>query len=146
DDRLHGRVRLVPVVLPLVDLAAAVDAVLEPLAQEVDGRDAYAVKSRRDLVAAAAELAPRVQAGHHELEGGQALFLVDVDRDTSAIVVDLDAAVGEERDDELPGVAGQGLVDRVADHLVDQVVEARRAGRTDVHARTPPNMLPAFED
>ena len=145
-DRLDRRLGHAPLVLLLVDLAAAVDPDLEPLAQEVDGRDAYAVKSRRDLVATAAELAPRVQAGHHELEGGQTLFLVDVDRDTSAIVVDLDAAVGEEGDDDLPGVAGQGLVDRVVDHLVDQVVEARRAGRTDVHARPPPNMLPAFED
>ena len=44
------------------------------------------------------------------------------------------AAVGEERDRDARAVPGHGLVDGVVDHLVDEVVQARRAGRTDVHA------------
>ncbi len=71
---------------------------------------------------------------------------MDVHRDASPVVVYLDAAVAVERDDDPGGVARQGLVDGVVDHLIDQVVEARRGGRADVHARTPPHMLPAFED
>src|SRR5262249_46417878 len=70
----------------------------------------------------------------------------DVDRDAPAVVVALHAAFGEEGDDDPVGVTGEGLVDRVVDDLVDQVVEACRAGRTDIHARTPPHMLPALED
>jgi len=130
----------------VVDLAAPVDPNLEALAEEVDGGNADAVEPRRDLVPAPAELAAGVEAGHHQLEGRQAFLLVDVDRDAPAVVVDLDAAIGVEGDDDLMGVAGQGLVDRVVHDLVDQVVEAGRAGGADVHARTPPHMLPALED
>src|SRR5205814_4906042 len=105
-----------------------------------------AMQARRDLVAAAAELASGVEARHHKLEGGKTLLLVDVDWDTAAVVVHLHAAVGEKRDHDASGVAGQRLVDGVVDHLVDQVVQASGARRTDVHARTPPHMLPALED
>ena len=38
------------------------------------------------------------------------------------------------------------LVDGVVDDLVDQVVEAARAGRADVHARPQPDRLEPFED
>src|SRR5439155_19659709 len=64
----------------------------------------------------------------------------------AALVVDRAAAVLVEGDDDARAVSRQGLVDGVVDHLVDQVVEAGRAGRADVHARTPPNVLPALED
>ena len=71
---------------------------------------------------------------------------MDVDRDAAAVIIDLDAAVREQGDHDPVGVAGKGLVDGVVDHLVDQVMEALGAGRADVHARSPPHMLPAFED
>ena len=130
----------------VVDLAPEVDPHLELLAQEVHRRDADSVQPGRHFVAATAELAAGVQPRQHQLEGGQALFLVHVDRDAAAVVLDLDAAVGKKGDDDLGGVPGQGLVDRVVDHLVDQVVKARGGRRADVHARTPPHMLPALED
>ncbi len=47
------------------DLALAPHLHLQPLGQGVDGRDADAVQAAGDLVAAAAELAARVQLGHH---------------------------------------------------------------------------------
>ena len=71
---------------------------------------------------------------------------MDVDGDATTVVVDLAAAVAVEGDLDPVSGAGQRLVDRVIDHLVDQVVEASRACRSDVHARTPPHVLPAFED
>ncbi len=104
------------------------------------------MQARGDLVAAAAELASSVEARHHQLEGGKAFFPVDVDGDTAAVVIHLDAAVGEKRHHDASGVAGQRLVDGVVDHLVDQVVQAGGARRADVHARTPPHVLPALED
>jgi len=64
----------------------------------------------------------------------------------TAVVVDLTAAVRVEGDDDLGRVPGESLIDRVVDHLVDQVVEAGGGGRADVHARAPPNVLPALED
>src|SRR5207245_1641975 len=71
-------------VLLLVDLAAPVHPNLEPLAEEVDGGNPDAVESRRDFVSAAAELAARVEAGHHQLQGREAFLLVHIDRDAPA--------------------------------------------------------------
>ena len=56
------------------------------------------------------------------------------------------AAVGQQGDVDAVGVAGHGLVDGVVDHLVDEVVQARRTGRADVHARALADGLEAFED
>ena len=41
---------------------------------------------------------------------------------------------------------GHGLVDGVVDHLVDEVVQATRTGRADVHARPFPDRLEALQD
>ena len=42
--------------------------------------------------------------------------------------------------------AREGLVDRVVDDLVDEMVEASRARRADVHARPQPDRLEALEN
>ncbi len=41
--------------------------------------------------------------------------------------------------------SGEGLVDAVVDHLVDEMVEPAGARRADVHARPQPDRLEAFE-
>ena len=41
--------------------------------------------------------------------------------------------------------ARESLVDGVVDHLVDEVMEASRTRRADVHARAQANRLEAFE-
>src|SRR5579859_8085570 len=143
---LHRGLRHAAVVFLVVDLAAEVHPHLELLAQEVHRRHTYPVQARRDLVAAAAELAAGVEAGHHQLERGDPLLLVDVDRNAPAVVLHRAAAVRVEGGHDPGGVAGQGLVHGVVDHLIDQVMQAARARRADVHARPPPNVLPAFED
>ena len=130
---------------PLV--AVAPDGERELLGERVDDGHADAVKSSRDLVAAAvAELAAGVQHGEHHLGGGPLLLLHRVNRDAAAVVGDRDAVVGMDRDLDLVGLAGQRLIDRVVHHLVDQVVEASRAGRADVHAGALADGLETLED
>ena len=46
----------------------------------------------------------------------------------------------------LDAVAGQRLVDRVVDDLVDEVVQPADAGRADVHAGPLADRLEALED
>ena len=70
----------------------------------------------------------------------------DVDGDAAAVVDDAHAAVGEQRDVDAVGVAGEGLVDRVVDDLPHQVVQAALTGRADVHAGTLADRLEALED
>jgi hypothetical protein len=82
-----------------------------------------------------------VQDGEHDLEGRAALLLVHGDRDAAAVVDDGDRVVRVDRDVDLGGVAGEGLVDRVVDDLPDEVVQTADAGRADVHARALANRL-----
>ena len=98
------------------------------------------------LVAAAAELAAGVQLGEHELDRGLALGRVDVGGDAAAVVGDPHAAVGQQRDVDGVGVAGERLVDRVVDDLPDEVVQAALTGRADVHARALADRLETLED
>ena len=94
------------------------------------------------LVAApVAELAAGVQDGQHDLGGRPLLLLHRVDRDAAAVVGDRDAVVGMQRDRDVVAVAREGLVDRVVDDLVDQVVKATLTGRADVHAGPLANRL-----
>ena len=127
-----------------VDLLAAPDLEVEPLGQRVDHRHADAVQTARDLVAVVVELAAGVQHRQHDL-GGRPAALVHVHRDAAAVVDDGHRAVEVDRDVDLGAVAGQRLVDRVVDDLVDEVVQAGGSGRPDVHRRALADGLEAFE-
>ena len=99
-----------------------------------------------DLVAAIAELAAAVQLGEHDVEGGKPGLLVDVDRDAPAVVGDLDDVALQQLDHDRLAVATEGLVDGVVDDLPDQVVQATRGGRPDVHAGAQPDRFEPLED
>ena len=51
-----------------------------------------------------------------------------------------------DRDVDQVVAAGERLVDRVVDHLVDEVMKAARARRPDVHAGSQTDRLEALED
>jgi hypothetical protein len=87
-----------------------------------------------------------VEHGEHDLDRRLALRLDDVDRDAAAVVDAAEPAVREQGDLDRRAVAGQGLVDRVVDHLVDEVVQAALAGGPDVHARALADRLEPLED
>ena len=134
------------VVLLRPDEAVGLDLDLDLARQRVDDGDADAVQTAGDRVAAAAELAAGVQDGEDDLDGRPALALDDADGDAAAVVLDPDPAVGEQRDVDAVAVAGEGLVDRVVDDLVDQVVQAALTGGADVHARALADGVEALED
>jgi len=92
----------------VVLLAIPVDVSLEPLGKCVYDREANPVEAAGHLVAAAAELAARVQDGEHDLERAAAVLLL-VDRDPATVVLDGDAAVGVDGDEDLGAVAGERL-------------------------------------
>ena len=137
--------RIAAVVALLVDLAVAPDLQVERLRQRVHDRDADAVQTAGDLVAVVVELAAGVQHGQHDFRGRPAA-LVLIDGNAAAVVDDGHRVVDVDRDVDLIAVAGQRLVDRVVDDLVDEVMQARRAGRADVHRRPLAHGLEAFED
>ena len=129
--------RLAQRVFLLVVVAVAPDIQPQVLGQGVDHRHADAVQAAGNLVAVVVELAARVQHGEDHLGRRDAFFLVDVDRDAAAVVRHRDRAVLVQDDVDLGGVAGEGLVDRVVDHLEHHVVQAGAVVHVaDVHART----------
>ncbi|GIE32092.1 hypothetical protein Ait01nite_051370 [Actinoplanes italicus] len=70
---------------------------------------------------------------------------MQVDRETTAVVGDRDATVGEQ--DHVDGVAvtGQRLVDRVVHNLPHEVVQTALTGGADVHTGTLADRFQAFE-
>ena len=129
----------------LVDLAVAPDLELERLRQRVDDRDADAVQTARDLVAVVVELAAGVQHGQHDFRRRLAALVLSTGM-PRPLSIDGDRVVDVDRDVDLVAVAGQRLVDRVVDDLVDEVVQPGAPGRADVHRRALADRLEAFED
>lgn len=114
--------------------------------QGVHDGDADAVQTAGDGVAAAAELAARVQDGQDDLDGRLSLGRDDADRDAAAVVDHAHPAVGEDGDVDGVRVPGQGLVDGVVDDLVHEVVQTALTGRPDVHAGPLADRVQAFQD
>ena len=71
---------------------------------------------------------------------------MQIDRNAAAVVDDGDRAVDVNRDVDLIAEAGQRLVDRVVDDLVDEVMQPGRPGRPDVHRRPLADRFEPFED
>ena len=93
------------------------------LGEGVDHRSPDAMQASGGLVVLPLELAARVEAGQHHLEGRLALGLVHVHGDAAAVVGDLDDVAGLDDHRDGVAVAAHGLVDGVVHHLVDQVVK-----------------------
>ena len=94
------------------------------------------VQSARDLVRVLVEFAAGMKVGHDYLGGRHPFLVVDADRDAAAVVGDGARAVGVQGHGNGVAIAGQRLVDRVVDDLVDHVVQAGAViGVADIHAR-----------
>ena len=104
--------------------------------RRVDDRNADAVQPARDLVGVLVELTAGMEVGHDDLGGGHPLLVVDPDRDAAAVVGDGARAVGVQRHRDRVAIAGERLVDRVVDDLVNHVMQAGAViGVADIHPR-----------
>ena len=74
------------------------------------------------------------------------MLRVRIDGDATAVVDNPAATVGQQGHVDTGRVAGEGLVDRVVDDLVHQVMETRGTGRTDVHAGPFAHRLQALQN
>ena len=83
----------------------------------------------------AAELTAGVQHGIYDCDGRDAQLGLDVHGDAAAVIGNFDDITGFDRYFDMGAVPSQGFVDGVIDDLVDQVMQAGRAGRTMVGRR-----------
>jgi hypothetical protein len=145
-DRLEGAVGVAALVGLAPYLSVAPDLQLEVVRQRVHDRDADAVEAARDLVAVFVELSAGVQRGHHHLGGGAMLLGMEIDGDPPPVVHHGDAVVVVDLDRNLVAVARERFIDRVVHDLVDEVVEAVRPRRSDVHRGALPDRIQALEN
>ena len=145
---LTGGLFLALAVFLHVDAAVLVDHDLRVDGKSVDDGCADAMEAAGDFVAGifAAEFAAGMEDGHDHLERGDFCLLVDIDGNAAAVVDDAHAIAGQERDLDVIGEAAHGLVARVVEDLPDQMMQAVRTGRADVHARALADRLEALQD
>ncbi len=130
-----------------VFLAVAPDAQRQLGRQRVDDGYADAVQAAGDLVGVLVEFSAGVQLGHDDLGRRDAFALVNVGRNTAAVVAHGHRAVGIEHHVDGCGVSRERLVDRVVDDLVDHVMQTRTViGVADVHARPLADSVESLQD
>ena len=132
---LHGLGHIAAGKLHLIDLPVFVDPHLQPLAQGVDHAGAHAVQAAGDLIAPSAELSARMKDGKDHLQGGLPGLLLDIHRDTAAVVHHRDDIPLGDLYGDLVAVPGQRLVDGVVHDLIYQMVQSALRGGADIHAR-----------
>src|SRR5204862_1096677 len=107
--------------------------------------DPDAVQAAGDLVALAAELSAGVELREDDRQRRLPLPLHHVDGDARAPVLHRHGMVRMEGHLDPVVPAREGLVDRVVEDIVDEMVEPAEARRTDVHARPQTDRLEALE-
>ena len=116
---------------------AAEDPHLEPGGEAVDHRDTDTVETARDLVGVLVEFTAGMQVGHDDLGGRDTFLVMDTDGDAASVVGHRARAVGVQAHGDRVTIAGERLVDRVIDDLIDHVMQAGAViGIANVHSRT----------
>ena len=116
-----------------------------PFGERIHDRDADAVQTAGNRIAVAAEFAACMEHRQYDFHG-RFPSLVHARRNAATIVRDCTAAVIIERHFDVRAVARECFVDTVVDDFVDQMVQAARGCRADVHARTQAYRFEPFED
>jgi len=131
--------------LHLPGIALAPDLQFQPLGERVHAAYADAVQATRYFVALGIELAAGVQFGHHHFRRRDA-FLVHIHRDAAAVIRHRYGIVDMNDHVDLRAIAGQGLIDGVVHHLVNQVMQPHLTGRADIHSRPQAHGLQTFQN
>jgi hypothetical protein len=86
------------------------------------------MQSARDGVTTIAEFSAGVKNCENDFESWALLDRVEIDWDSTAVVDNADRSIFKEGDIDGVAVSGEGLINRVIDDFVNQVVESPLAG------------------
>ncbi len=118
----------------------------QPFAEGIDDRSTDAMQTARGLVAAfAGELAAGMEHGENDLQGIHAA-LVHADRHTAAFVFDRAGTIRIQRDGDFLSVAIEGFINGIIYDFPDQMMQAMRIRRADIHARTLADRIQTVQD
>lgn len=117
-------------------LAVAVNLGSQIVGQRVHAAYADTVQTAGHLIRTLVELTTGVKHCQNDLKSRLVHLFMHVYRYASAIVNDLDGIVLKNAHFYMAGKTGESLVDRVVDHLVNQMMQAAHACVADIHRRT----------
>src|ERR1035437_8655888 len=120
-----------------IDVAVLVDQNLSTNRQSIDHRSTDAVETTGNFVAGivAAKLASGMEHSHNHFESRDLCLLVYIDGNTAAVVHHAHLIARQKSDFDVIGKSAHGLVAGVVEYLGDEVVQAVRPRRADIHAR-----------
>ena len=124
-----------------VRLLIKVDFGLQPLTERVHHRDAHSVEPAGRLICFPAEFPPSADDGQDDLHRRLVLFLVHIDRNAAAVVLNSDRTILVERDHDQRAVPGHGLVDTVVRYFKDAVMQPSFRDIPDIHRRSGADVL-----
>ncbi len=142
---LDGVERFALLVLLLIDFPVAENLRKHVRRQCVHTTHAHAVQTAADLVGAFVELASGMQHRHDHFEGRLVHFFVLVNGNATAVVLHGDGVVRVDGHFYMGTEACHGLVDRVVNGLVYQMVQSFFADVANIHGRTLADSLKSFE-
>ena len=143
---LEGGDGSAPLVALKVLVTVSEDPYLEPFGEGVHDVDSDPVQPARHLVGVPVELGARVEDRHDDLERRSVVLRVDLDGDATTVVPDRARSIFVEGDRDLGTGPREDLVDRVVDDLVDELVQAARVGRPDIHSGASTDRGKTLED
>jgi hypothetical protein len=116
-----------------IDLIIQMDKSLTPLGEGVYHGHAHTVKATGNLVGFFVKLAPGVEPGHNQFQGADPFIGMNINRNTPAIILHPDNIVSLQDNKNLTAEALHRLVNRIIDHLKNQMVKAVYARGPDIH-------------
>ena len=131
----------------LVDLVVATDGQGKGGGQCVHYRNPDAVQTTGHFVGVIVEFTTGVQHGHDNFCGGNAFLFMQIDRNSTAVILDRHRLVRVNNHTNLRAVARERFIDGVIHQLKDHVVQAGTIiGIPDVHAWPLSHRIQSFQD
>lgn len=103
------------------------------------------MKTAGDLITAIAKFTASVQDGHNNFNGRFA-DLMHFNRNPAPIIDNGDAVIFSDFNKDMVTVTGQGLIDRVIDDFINQMMEPTGTDTADIHAWPFANGFEALQD
>ena len=129
-----------------MDLTIAVNLYHQPFRQSIYNGRTNAVQTAGNLISAAAEFTTGMKDGKYHLQGRHAFLLIDIDRDTTAIIHNGNGVIGMDFYSDFVAEASQSFVNGVIYDFINQMMQTSGTGGADIHTGTLADCLQTFQD
>ena len=109
-----------------------------------DHRHPHPVQTAGNLIGTFIKLTTRVQYGHYDFQRAAFFLGMHAGGNTTAIVLHTDGIIFMNADRDMFTVSGQGFINRVVHHFINQVMQAFYPHIADIHGGAFTNGLQTF--